>query len=205
MHEEKEILAEARRLFDAAGITADGKDSLLILGLVSTPQRDLDDFYRDDDGVFRLHGFEIHAQPKLDSLIHFIQEKGLEARLTGRCGYPRSGEEPNLKQQAVAAGLGRWGKNSLLLHPESGPWMRLMAMKVIGTDLSPTGPGRDGHEENPLCKDCTACIDACPVGVLEPYYVRDRDNCLARITTSSSQKGKLVICDQCLVVCPVGR
>ena len=203
MHEEKEILAEARRLFDAAGITADGKDSLLILGLVSTPQRDLDDFYRDEDGVFRLPGFEVHAQPKLDSLIHFIQEQGLEAQLIGRCGYPLKGEL-NLKQQAVAAGLGRWGKNSLLLHLELGPWLRLMAMKVMGANLSPTGAGRDNHEDNPLCKDCAACIDACPVGVLEPYRVRDRGSCLARIT-KSSPKDKLVICDQCWVVCPAGR
>ncbi|MFC2066356.1 hypothetical protein ACFLUO_04760 [Chloroflexota bacterium] len=203
MHKETEILAEARRLFDVAGITAYGKDSLLILGLVSTPQRNLDDFYRDEDGVFRLHGFEVHAQPKLDALIQFIQEQGLEARLIGRCGYPLKGEL-NLKQQAAAAGLGRWGKNSLMLHPEFGPWLRLMAVKVIGAYLSPTGPGESSHEENPICKDCPACIDACPISVLEPYYVRDRDNCLAHVT-KSSQTGKLVPCDQCLVVCPAGR
>ena len=204
MYEEKEILAEARRLFDTAGITKYGEDSLLILGLESTPQRDLDDFYRDADGVFRILGFEVHAQPKLDSLIHFIKEKGLDARLTGRCGYPTNGEKPNLKQQAVAAGLGKWGKNSLLLHPELGPRLRLMGMKVTGTDLLPTGTGRDSHEDNPLCKDCAACIDACPVGVLEPYRVRDRASCLARIS-KSSPKDKLVICDQCWVVCPAGR
>jgi epoxyqueuosine reductase QueG len=115
-----------------------------------------------------------------------------------------SGEGPNLKQQAVSAGLGSWGRNSLVLHPEWGPWLRLMGIKITGAKLSPSGSGSDSHEENPLCKDCTACIVACPLGILEDYWLRDRESCLARVTRSS-QKGKIVACDRCLVVCPIGR
>lgn len=203
MNIEKKIIAKAQRLFDVAGITLYGGDSLLILGLVTTPKRNLDDFSRDEDGAFRLHGFEVHAQPRLDSLIHFIQEQGLSAETWGQFGYPR-GEELNLKRQAVAAGLGRWGKNSLVLHPQFGPWLRLMAVKVVGATLSPTGPGRDSHEENPLCKDCTACIDACPAGILEPYHLRDRRSCQASISNLSyGPAGRLR--QLCLEVCPVGR
>ena len=200
---ENHIVAEAQRLFDIAGITTYGGDNLLILGLVTTPERDLDDFLRDEGGVFRLRGFEVHAQPRLDALVHFIREQGVSAETWGRCGYPQ-GEELNLKQQAVAAGLGRWGKNSLVLSPRFGPWLRLMAVRLVGATLSPTGPGRDSHEENPLCKDCTACVDACPLGILEPYYLNDRSNCRASVS-KLTQLGKLVTCDRCLVVCPVGR
>ena len=203
MNIEKKLVAESQRLFDVAGVTAHGKDSLLILGLVTTPHQDLDDFLRDEAGVFRLHGFEVHAQPKLNLLVHFIREQGMAAEIWGPCGYPR-GEELNLKQQAVAAGLGRWGKNSLVLNPRFGPWLRLMAVKVAGATLSPTGPGRDTREENPLCEDCTACIDACPLGILEPYYLRDRSSCRANIR-KSSQMGKLMICNGCLDICPVGQ
>jgi epoxyqueuosine reductase QueG len=203
MKVEKKIVAEAQRLFDVVGVTPYGRDSLLILGLVTTPQHDLDDFLRDEDGAFRLHGFEVHAQPRLDLLTHFIREQGLEAEIWGPHGYPQ-GKELNLKQQAVAAGLGMWGKNSLMLHPQFGPWLRLMAVKVIGASLSPTGPGRDSHEENPLCKDCTTCIEACPEGILEPYYLRDRSSCRAEVS-KLTQKGKLIACDQCWVVCPIGR
>jgi len=199
---EKEIITEAQRLFDAVGVTPYGGGSLLILGLVTTPERDLDDFFRDEDGTVRLRGFETHARPRLNSLVHFIQGQGLSAEILGRYSYPQ-GEELNLKQQAVAAGLGRWGKNSLLLHPRFGPQLRLMAVKVVGTSLSPTGPGRDSHEENTLCKDCTACIDACPLGILEPYYLRDRSSCEADFS-NLSQRGRLVACDRCLVICPVG-
>ena len=203
MSVEKKIFAEAERLFDVAGVVPYGRDSLLILGLVTTPEQDLDDFLRDEDGVFRIRGFEIHAKPRLDSLLHFIKEQGLSAEMVGRLGYPQ-GEELNLKEQAVAAGLGSWGKNSLVLNPRFGHWLRLMAVKVMDIALNPTGPGRDNREENPVCNDCNACIDACPEGILEPYYLRDRRSCRAEVS-KMKQRGELITCDRCLVVCPVGR
>ena len=200
---EKAIIEKAQNLFDVVGVASHGEGSLLILGLVTTPQRDLDDFFREESGNFRLRGFERHAQPRLEALIHFIQEQGLTAELWGPCGYPLRGEELNLKQQAVVTGLGNWGKNSLVLHPRFGPWLRFMAMKVEAP-LTPTGPGSDSHEENPLCEGCTACIDACPVGILEPYFLKERDKCQASISLFP-QLGKLVACDRCLVACPIGR
>ena len=199
---EKAIIDKAQSLFDAVGVVSRSGESFLILGLLTTPQRNLDDFFMDEVGGFKIRGFELHAQPKLESLISFIQKQGLTAELRGRCGYPR-GEDLNLKQQAVIAGLGKWGKNSLVVHPSFGPWLRFMAIKVQ-TCLTPTGPGIDNHEKNPQCEGCTTCIDACPVGVLEPYYLRDRANCQASIALFP-QMGKLVACDCCLVACPVGR
>jgi len=200
---EEKIIAEAQRLFNTAGIVSDNEDSILILGLETTPERDLDDFYRDEDGVFQILGFEKHVRPRLDSLVSFLQEQGLKAEILGHCGYP-NGEVLNLKQQAVAAGLGMWGKNAMVLHPQFGLWLRLMTVKIAGTMLSTTGPGRNSHTENPLCKDCTACIDACPLGILEPYYLRDIGNCLAS-TSKWPQPGKTECCDLCWKACPVGR
>jgi ferredoxin len=196
------IIEKVQSLFDAAGVSSYSGVSLLILGLLTTPHQDLDDFFREEPGSFRLRGFELHAQPRLDALLRFIRGLGLTAELWGRFGYPQ-GEELNLKQRAVAAGLGRWGKNSLVLHPQFGPWVRFMAMKVQAP-LTPTGPGNDSHEENPLCEGCTACINACPARVLEPYQLRDWASCQAS-TSSFPQMGKLVACDRCLVVCPIGR
>ena len=200
---EKEIAEKAQNLFDVVGVASHGEGSLLILGLVTTPQRDLDDFFRGEAGSLRMRGFERHAQPRLDELIQFIKEQGLTAELSGRFGYPREDEGLNLKQQAVVTGLGNWGKNSLVLHPTFGPWLRFMAMRV-DAPLALTGPGDDSHQENPLCEGCTACIDACPVGILEPYFIRGRDKCKGS-SSLFPQPGKLVTCDQCLVVCPVGQ
>jgi len=199
---EQEIVAEAQHLFDAVGITSDGEDSIIILGMATSPEQDLDNFLRDENGVFIIRGFEIHAQPRLDSLISFLREKGLSAKILGRCGYPPHGEH-NLKQLAVAAGLCHWGKNAMVLHPRLGPRFRLMAVRIVGAALSPTGPGRDSHMENPLCQDCTACINACPLGILEPYYLRDPRSCEADI--SRQRDRKVVCCDRCWVVCPIGR
>jgi len=199
---EKAIMDKAQSLFDAVGVVSHSGESFLILGLLTTAQRDLDDFFRESRGSLRLRGFEIHAQPKLETLMHFIQEQGLTAELRGRCGYPR-GEDLNLKQQAVIAGLGKWGKNSLVIHPSFGPWLRFMAIKVQAP-LTPTGLGIDNREKNPLCEDCTACIDICPVVVLESYYLRDKANCQASLSLFP-QLGKLVACDRCLVACPIGK
>jgi len=200
---EEEIIAKAQELFDAVGITSCGEDSVIILGMQTSPEQDLDYFERDENGAFQIRGFEIHAKSRLDSLVTFIREKGLPAEIFGWCGYPQ-GNELNLKQQAVAAGLCDWGKNSMVIHPRFGPWLRLMSLRITGSTLSPTGPGRDSHTENPVCKDCTACIDACPLGILEPYYLRDSSNCLARLEKYTNP-GRIVCCDLCWTACPVGR
>ena len=170
------------------------------MGMATSPEQDLDDFTRDENDRFYIHGFEIHVKPRLDSLVSVLQRKGLITEILGRYGYPLKGEL-NLKQLAVAAGLCHWGKNAMVLHPQFGPRFRLMVTKIVGVALPPTGPGRDSHAENPLCQDCTNCIEACPVGILEPYYLRDRHRCLADTTG----KGKVVSCDICWTVCPVGE
>ena len=199
---EKEIIKKAESLFDVVGVPPYSEGSLLILGLLTTPQRDLDDFAREEVGDFRLRGFQTHALPRMEELVRFIRERGVAAEIWGKFGYPQ-GNDLNLKQQAVVAGLGSWGKNSLVLHPRFGPWLRFMAVKVQAS-LTPTDCGADNHKENPLCQGCSACIDACPVNILEPYYLRDISSCLASVS-SMPQVGKLVACDRCLAACPVGR
>jgi epoxyqueuosine reductase len=83
----------------------------------------------------------------------------------------------NLSQKRMAqlAGLGPMGKNSLIINPEYGPWIRLQS---ILTD-APLVPDQESIQD--LCRDCTRCIDACPTGALTPYVV-DPDRCLIGIT-----------------------
>lgn len=202
MSVKRAIIAEAQKLFDVCGVVSYGADSLLILGLVTNPKRDLDDFGRDERGVIQLRGFEAHALPKLHALVDFIQGKGLSAKIIGRCGYPQ-GKTLNLKQQAVIAGIGGWGKNSLVIHPKFGPWLRFMAVKVSGVTLPPTNQQGNSRQENPLCQGCTACIDACPLGIIEPYHLRCSGRCLA-VFANLPQAGKLEACDLCLAACPQG-
>jgi ferredoxin len=198
----EQVLNEARKLFDAAGIAVLNDDSILIVGLETSPERDLDDFIRDEKRAFTIRGFEVNLQPLLDSLVDYIRGLGLSVEITGHCGYPQ-GYELNLKRLAVATGLGSWGKNAMVLHPRFGPRLRLAALRITGTTLGEIGPGLDGFEQNPLCRECTACIDACPVGVLEPYYLRDTRACRAN-TNSLPDPGKVECCDLCWTICPAG-
>ena len=201
-----EILAYARSLFDVVGVARDPatKDTILVLGLVTTPERDLDDFtiQKAKDGKESFwRGFIRYAKPKLDALLEFMRKQGYSAELVGKLGYSPSGK-PNLKHLAVAAGLGRQGKNTVVINPRFGPWLRFMAVRT-NAPLALTGPGVYAKEENPDCKACRKCVDACPVGILQPYRLRDTDRCLAAI--SEERHGALAICDKCVVVCPVGE
>jgi len=198
----EEIVAFARSLFDVAGVARDPVtgDTILILGLVSTPERDLDDFVSDST-KFVMRGFTRHAKSKQDVLLRLIRKQGFSAELVGRLGYPLKGK-PNLKHLAIAAGLGRQGKNTLVINPRFGPWLRFMAVRT-NAPLAVTGSGVYAKEENPDCEACRRCIEACPAGVLEPYRLVDTERCLASI--SGERRGGLAICDRCVVVCPVGE
>jgi len=85
------------------------------------------------------------------------------------------------KRMAQLAGLGYMGKNSLIINPEYGPWIRLQS---ILTD-APLEPSEECTKD--LCGDCTRCIDSCPTGALTPYKI-DPEKCLIGITEAEMAK-----------------
>jgi ferredoxin len=196
----QQIADYAGSLFDVVGVSQlSGGDSLLILGLESTPQRNLDEFGR-LDGVFQLYGFEKYGAPKLGLIIKFIRGKGFSAEPVGRCGYPLKGEV-NLKEEAVRAGLGRRGKSTVVLNPKYGPWLRFIAIR-IDAPLEPLMGSATIEEENPVCNECSLCIDTCPTQALEPYRMPDTSICLSNSALMTEEQGRLVPCDICLRLCP---
>jgi len=199
----QEITSYAHALFDVAGAgqQPDGA-RLLIVGLESTPERELDEFHH-IAGKFQLTGFERHAKPRLESLLAFIQERGFTAEMVGRCGYPLR-SEIKLKEAAVRAGLGKWGKSTLVLHPEYGNRLRFMAIMTDAPLKLPTD-SLSIREENPACTGCTICIDACPEKVLEPYRMPETKGCLANVSRMANKDGRLIACDICLRLCPAGK
>lgn len=199
----EKVVDYAGSLFDVVGCTrVSDTDSLLILGLETTPRRNLDEFGRRDD-AFWMYGFREHIGSRLDLLISFLHAEGYSAEPVGRFGYPQRGKL-NLKEAAVRAGLGKPGKSTVLLHPRYGPWLRLAALRTDAPLKSLMGSEPAG-EENPVCSGCTICIDVCPVTVLEPYRMPDTSPCLSNVDVMVEDRGRLVLCDKCLLLCPAGR
>jgi len=76
-----------------------------------------------------------------------------------------------LKIMAARCGIGYYGKNSMILHPDFGSWLSITA---FGTD-APLEP------DDPLegtCGECMRCVKACPTGALNTPYQCDAVNCI---------------------------
>ena len=196
----QQVVETAKRLFDAVGITRlSDTDNLLILGLESTPERNLDEFgYL--DGRFRMYGYEKHVKARLESILNFIRSAGFQAKPIGRLGYPLNGQL-YLKGEALRAGMGKRGKNTIVLHPRFGPRLRLIAV-VTDTPLVQLVEPVTGEEENPVCKDCSICIDVCPEKILTPYRMIDPYRCRSDSDNMSRNNDRLIPCDRCIALCP---
>lgn len=204
MNISQQIVEYANSLFDVAVVSRfSDRESLLILGLESTPERDLDEFGR-ADGQIQMYGFEKHIGPKLESVLDFIRAKGSSAEPIGRCGYPRKGEV-NLKDKAISAGLGKRGKSTVVLHPDYGTRLRFAAIR-IGAALEPIiSYSPPPEDQSPYCAGCSICIDICPVNALEPYRMPDTSICLSNMTLIAEKQGRLIPCDICLHQCPADQ
>ena len=123
-------------------------------------------------------------------------------------------DENSLVDRAAAqrAGLGWYGRNTLLLLPGLGSWTVLGSV-VTDAPLAPT-PATGPSEPAAGCGSCSRCVDACPTGALGPDGVLDARRCLAWLLQASGPfpiehraalGGRIYGCDDCQEVCPVNR
>ena len=114
-------------------------------------------------------------------------------------------EEILEKAIAVKAGLGWFGKNTLLVTPEYGSWISL---GELVTDLP-------FPVDRPLatgCGSCRKCIESCPTKALDEDINLNPDRCLAGITLGkflpppnvrTLMGDALYGCDICQLGCPL--
>jgi epoxyqueuosine reductase len=111
------------------------------------------------------------------------------------------------REAAVRAGVGFYGKNTMLITRRHGSWV------VLGTLVTTV----EVEASAPLeldCGSCTLCIEACPTGALDEPGVVDATKCLSYWTQAPAaipegyrrELGSQVYgCDICQDVCPWNR
>ena len=111
------------------------------------------------------------------------------------------------REGAARAGVGFYGKNTMLITRRHGSWV------VLGTLLTDV----EVEHSEPLaldCGTCTLCIEACPTGALDEPGVLDSTRCLSYWTQAPGpipeeyrpELGAQVYgCDICQDVCPWNR
>jgi epoxyqueuosine reductase QueG len=103
------------------------------------------------------------------------------------------------KHAAQAAGLGRLGKNSLLITPEFGNRVHLVSI-VTSFELEP-----DPIVERELCPiRCTLCIEACPVGAIGEGQQVNQRLCRGAMFQKLAKGVVIESCRECRRVCKVG-
>jgi epoxyqueuosine reductase len=147
-----------------------------------------------------------------DSLKERLQRLAdwLHARESGcrtRCAVDTA---PLLERDfAQLAGLGWFGKNTLLMHKRAGSFLLLGAL-LTNVELEPDEPHHTSH-----CGTCTRCLDVCPTAAFPAPYVLDARKCISYLTIelkgpipSELRSGVgewLFGCDLCQDVCPWNR
>ena len=111
------------------------------------------------------------------------------------------------REGAARAGVGFYGKNTLLITRHHGSWV------VLGTVVTTA----EIERSSPLaldCGSCTRCIDACPTGALDEPGILDSTKCLSYWSQAPAPvpveyrgaMGSYVYgCDICQDVCPWNR
>jgi epoxyqueuosine reductase len=140
---------------------------------------------------------------RLRKLLKWLETE-TESKISGR---PYVDTGPILERDlARLAGLGWFGKNTMLIHPRRGSFLFLGAL-FVNVELE-----ADARFEEEHCGTCRRCIDACPTSAIVAEGILDATRCISYLTIEKrgaipvewrKSIGTLVYgCDICQDVCP---
>jgi epoxyqueuosine reductase QueG len=140
-------------------------------------------------------------------VVEILRSAGHQAAIPRNLRY---GDAPpthslSYKKAGVLAGLGAFGKNQLLIHPEWGPWLWLRTV-ITDAILPPDAP----LDFSP-CRECYLCAEACPCGAITESGF-NRNACeIPHGEKSTSHPSMIrlspmgqINCEKCMRACPIG-
>ena len=138
--------------------------------------------------------------------------RGIQDWISAELGESVSGKAytdtgPILERDlARRAGLGWFGKNTMLISPKHGSFF-FIGVLLLNIELDVDAPFASDH-----CGTCTRCLEACPTDAFVSPHVLDATQCISYLTIESNgeipaglggKMGEMVYgCDICQSVCP---
>ncbi len=205
------LVRNADKRLDPA-LLLEGAKSLIVVGMnyyadaeegAGTPEID------SDRGIFARYARGDDYHEVMKAKLTILLETLRTAMGEGIVGRVFVDTAPVLEREvARRAGLGWFGKNTLLINTRRGSYFFLGEI-LTTAELIPDVPAVGG------CGTCTRCLDACPTGALVAPYQLDARRCLSYLTIElkgvvpeefrpavTASGNRIYGCDICQEVCP---
>lgn len=201
-------LANRSEAYRNPHLVLDGVQSLILLGLnykTTEPALCLPGFAKTSRYAWGTTDYHDVIRGKLRRLSQQMKQRQPGIRTRGIVDTAPLLE----RDHARLAGLGWFGKNTLLLNKHMGSWFFLAAI-LTDVSLQPDEPHETAH-----CGTCTRCLEVCPTQAFVAPYVLDARKCISYLTIELRDQIPLELrsgigewlfgCDLCQEVCPWNR